>query len=605
MPISYLKKNLFVFTTVTFFAASTLLAGPGKSGGGDECENQLKEIKKDFLAWIDEGGHKQLDLLERMTHENYSEKMKSEILQSQFSCVGPADKGYPVEVNGTPKVCKFQKTSSQSVFKCDFNKFLLLSTEQKYRKYHHELAGLIGLEVPSSKKPEESTYEISNQISLESVLVKKVKLKVTRNSYAGITEKLRKLSARPDNESELAFKIRKDNTPEALNIIQSMSIKDLNKAMDSKKYEFKNNDFLYLSPLDIAVIMNNQSVLTALANRKPYDLYTGFLKAIELGKPSTIIDIFIQAGLDITTPHPGKSSLRHALESKQEKTFFYLIEKGADIYKDTSLKFLAAYYEQFSALNYLNSQKTDSSDRDLFYIIYNGKPTAAIKLFEMGADSKNALVAATAINSYFLTDYLLKKNLDPNKTEEFNLTDRFDRAEGWQVTLPLYNAILFNNLSIFERLIQAGADPHKHYLENFKSHRLTESEKSNDILYFTALNESYNIIDTVVRFRSDFNQLRSNGLAPIHAAVQGPYCTLKEEADSRVHCQTVKQNKIMMLKKLSQLRVDFNLPDSQGLRPLDHAQEEEIIELLIQLGADTKKITEDTKQRLKKMDFSF
>lgn len=601
-----MKKSLSIFTTVTFFAVSPLFAGgPGKSGGGDECENQLKEIKNDFISWINEGGHKELDLLERMTHENYSEKMKSEIMLSQFSCVGPGDQGYPVEVNGIPKVCKFQKTSNKSIFKCDFNKFLLLSAEQKYRKYHHEIAGLVGVEVPSAKKPEESTYEISNQISLESVIVKKVKLKVTRNSYIGIIEKLRKLSERPNDESELAFKIRKGNSQEAIDIIQSMSSKDLNKAMDSKKYEFKNNDFLYLSPLDIAMIMNNQSVLKALANRNPYTLYSTFLKAIELGKPSNIIDIFIQAGLDVTTPHPGKSSLRQAIESKQEKTFFYLVEKGADIYKDTSLKFLAAYYEQYTVLSYLNSKNTYSSDKDLFYIIYNGKPTAAIKLFEMGVEPKNALVAATAINSYFLTDYFLKKNLDPNKTEEFNLIGRFDSAEGWQVTLPLYNAIRHNNLPIFELLIQSGADPHKHYLENFKSHSLTESEKSNDILYFTVLNESYNIIDDVVRYRSDFNQLRSNGLAPIHAAVKGPYCTLKDDADSSVNCNTVRQNKIMMLKKLSQLKVDFNLPDSQGLRPLDYAQEEEIIELLIQLGADAKKITDATRQRFKKMDYDF
>ena len=61
----------------------------------------------------------------------------------------------------------------------------------------------------------------------------------------------------------------------------------------------------------------------------------------------------------------------------------------------------------------------------------------------------------------------------------------------------------------------------------------------------------------------------------------------------------------MMLKKLSQLKVDFNLPDSQGLRPLDYAQEEEIIELLIQLGADAKKITDATRQRFKKMDYDF
>lgn len=604
MYIHSLKKNLLICTTAVTFAALSAIAGPGKSGGGDECENQLNEIKKDFLLWISEGGHMSLDLMGRISHEQYAKKMKAEIERSHFACVGPGDKGYPVIVNGTPKVCKFEKTQNQSFFKCDINKFLLLNKEQQYRKYHHEIAGLVGIEQPVQNKPYASTYDISNQLSLETVVVEKVKLRVTpKNLPVRWDEMLTKLDAQPSDESDLAFYIRKGSTKAAVDIINKTPENRLGRLMSLSEYQFRNRKSRILSPLSIAVIMENTDVLKAFASRKLSSLKEGFMLAIEMGKSPDILDIFINSGVDMMTPDTyNLSALEATIKYNQEKMFFYLVNRGADIHKEPKLKHWAALYSRYAILKYLDSKNAPLWERSLFTVISEGNAQSAIQLFEMGADGKNALSASTRINNYALTDYFLNKGLDPNKTEDFKMS-RYETELDWKVTLPIYNAIYFNNLGMFDRLIRAGANPNLNYLANHKG-STDADEQSSDILYYTVKYASTKVFDKVINYRSDFHSLRINGLAPVHAAVIMTACNTDPELTYHAnHCDNVKARKVEMLKKLAALKVDFNLPDSKGLRPLDHADETEIIDMLIKLGADTNKISNQTKQRLKKMDY--
>lgn len=155
-------------------------AGGDASGGGDTCEDRIQVIRDDIQTWVHKGGGQNLKLPDNIEPDEYASRMLDAIEKTKpkIRCLGPGDKGYPVEEKGVPKVCRFYSTGLLSRFRgtyidCDFKKFLDLNESDQYVLVHHEYAGVAGLEVSDDGRSE---YPISNQISsqLEDQVVKRL-----------------------------------------------------------------------------------------------------------------------------------------------------------------------------------------------------------------------------------------------------------------------------------------------------------------------------------------------------------------------------------------------------------------------------------------------
>jgi len=154
-------------------------------GGGDLCEDKIKIIRDDIKGWILRDGSRYLKLPENITYKQYFETMLSRITKTKISCVYKGDKGHPVEIYGTPKICVFSKKNSSIT--CDAKKFNSLSQEEQFILVHHEYAGLSGVEPPNK---EDSNYIVSNQISdyLTSKVVKRLAVKEVKSADDEISE---------------------------------------------------------------------------------------------------------------------------------------------------------------------------------------------------------------------------------------------------------------------------------------------------------------------------------------------------------------------------------------------------------------------------------
>ena len=157
-------------------------------GGGDLCENQIKIIRDDLKQWIVKGGHQPLVLPQEISHADYGYRMLQSIEKTEkIKCVSPGDKAYPVEINGTPKVCKFVRTKDSSEIICDFKKFQSMNEAEQYILIHHEFAGISDIEKPIG---DSSNYNVSNQITafLEEKNVKRLVIKPAADSYLKVGE---------------------------------------------------------------------------------------------------------------------------------------------------------------------------------------------------------------------------------------------------------------------------------------------------------------------------------------------------------------------------------------------------------------------------------
>lgn len=124
-----MKTSHFCFSVILSLFTLTLQAVAGGSsvrGGGDLCEDRIKIIRDDLKDWINKGGPNGLTLPSDLTVSKYSDAMLSEIGQAKIRCVSQGDNGFPVTVNGTPKVCRYDKSMGEqavSWITCDAKKF--------------------------------------------------------------------------------------------------------------------------------------------------------------------------------------------------------------------------------------------------------------------------------------------------------------------------------------------------------------------------------------------------------------------------------------------------------------------------------------------------
>lgn len=168
-----LKCSLLIIAlSFNFVSANT-----GTRGGGDICENRIKIIRDDIKDWLNMGGADTLKLPPDLSVAEYKDLMLQQIQKAKIKCVGLGDQSFPVEIDGTPKVCRFDLSEDESVISCDFEKFQSMNESNQYVLVHHELAGLAQIELPNGA---DSYYAISNQLVsfLADVVIKKL---VVRN----------------------------------------------------------------------------------------------------------------------------------------------------------------------------------------------------------------------------------------------------------------------------------------------------------------------------------------------------------------------------------------------------------------------------------------
>lgn len=151
-------------------------------GGGDICENRIKEIRDDLASWIERGGHTDLKFSGLQTADLYKSAMLTQITAAKIQCIGQGHSEFPITINGIPKVCKFSFSSAGSFVTCDRKAFLELDESAQYTLIHHEYAGLSQMEIPLGA---DSTYHLSKQISsyLETKEVKYLAVKKYEAPY--------------------------------------------------------------------------------------------------------------------------------------------------------------------------------------------------------------------------------------------------------------------------------------------------------------------------------------------------------------------------------------------------------------------------------------
>lgn len=144
-------------------------------GGGDLCEDRIKVVRDDIKSWIKAGGPAGLKLT-GVSVDEYSNSMLKSIENTKIRCVNNGDEGYPVSVDGVPKVCRFDINVKGSMITCDYSKFQAIKETNQYILVHHEYAGISQIEIPNGS---DSDYSVSNQLSafVVNAVVKKLSVK--------------------------------------------------------------------------------------------------------------------------------------------------------------------------------------------------------------------------------------------------------------------------------------------------------------------------------------------------------------------------------------------------------------------------------------------
>jgi formylglycine-generating enzyme required for sulfatase activity len=170
-------------------------AGGSSGGGGDiQCDALIKDLANNLKSWIRDGGPEagKLNLSSSFnpetdrpyTIQEYNSDMTRLLsLPLDVSCVGPGDKGYPVMVDGSKKICATWVDRGGVHMTCDRSLFLGLNTDQQIEQDHHEFAiNVPGLEPDTGPI---STYKISTQLSASITDVTVRRLVVTSSDSTG------------------------------------------------------------------------------------------------------------------------------------------------------------------------------------------------------------------------------------------------------------------------------------------------------------------------------------------------------------------------------------------------------------------------------------
>jgi hypothetical protein len=186
-----MKKS---FTSVALIGASLIfgLGSPASSfadhgtaggGGGDiQCDKLIQDLSfgdpaGNLRHWLNNGGPeagKKLDLSSSLspTGQPYTlpgyEKAMTALIDifaksPDVNCVRPGDKGYPVDVNDTSKICKTFVDETGVHMTCDRDLFMGLTPDEQIEQNHHEFA--INVQGLESDTGSISTYKISRQLA--------------------------------------------------------------------------------------------------------------------------------------------------------------------------------------------------------------------------------------------------------------------------------------------------------------------------------------------------------------------------------------------------------------------------------------------------------
>lgn len=199
---SSLLSILFTAAILLPLAAQAKEGGAGP-GGGDRCDQRFQDVVKDISAWIDGGGHENLDYGARSNPTEYKARMKAAMSNMQVECVMPNDPQKPVKVNGIPKECINWIENGQPHYRCELGKFYRPDSKEPdndplhYRIVHHELASRAGLEPHDGAK---SSYHFSDQLDafLENRMMKRLAIKPKKKEPDTVPLKLDRVEKAPE-----------------------------------------------------------------------------------------------------------------------------------------------------------------------------------------------------------------------------------------------------------------------------------------------------------------------------------------------------------------------------------------------------------------------
>ncbi|MGZ3768779.1 MAG: hypothetical protein ACXVCP_02810 [Bdellovibrio sp.] len=179
-----LRKIGLISAYLILSHGNIVFAGPGGSNGGDlECDAKIRKIANNIEYWVENNGAQlgRLDLRPSQypvkgsearpySYNEYKGAMLSLIKKPLISsCVTQGDKGYPVAVNDSSKICVSELRDDGFHLTCDAAKFLNMNQDLKIQQIHHEFATNVpGLEPDSGPI---STYKISSKLGKYTVTV--------------------------------------------------------------------------------------------------------------------------------------------------------------------------------------------------------------------------------------------------------------------------------------------------------------------------------------------------------------------------------------------------------------------------------------------------
>ena len=171
------------FYALLFSMPTQSFAQSGSQGGGDVCEERIRDIVKDISTWVTAGGASAFDFKGLISESEYDGKMLSYLIpmvakESHSVLVEcTSDK---VSVNGVEKMCKWDDRGPRAKITCNTEAFLKLTDGEQYRLTHHEVASIARIETNNGAI---SDYFLSDQIidSLEPQIILRLVVRSKNN----------------------------------------------------------------------------------------------------------------------------------------------------------------------------------------------------------------------------------------------------------------------------------------------------------------------------------------------------------------------------------------------------------------------------------------